>query len=250
MTSVARTDLLGARLRIARVPTTPFVPSDFDHLSGRRPGPVMTAASLLLPGVRAVRRQVQPFADWWQESNARALDAVADGAKLWVALGDSMTLGSGASAPLGGFVGQILARHPGWVCVNLAIYGGRIADLRERALPALAALPTPDIVTLLIGSNDLMKPALRTAAADGLTHLLREVPEGTVVGNQPGTYGAAQALNAAIDAAVASGRVRLADLRDPRARAWGRSTLAADHFHPNDAGYRGIAEIFDEAMFA
>lgn len=208
----------------------------------------MTAASLLLPGVRAVRRQVQPFADWWQHSNARALDAAAAGAKLWVALGDSMTLGSGASAPLGGFVGQLLARHPGWVCVNLAIYGGRIADLRERALPALAALPTPDLVSLLIGSNDLMKPALRATAADDLARLLQEVPRGTVAGNQPGTYGAAQALNAVIDEAVAAGQVRLADLRDPRARSWGRATLAADHFHPNDAGYRGIADIFDEAM--
>lgn len=209
----------------------------------------MTTASLVMPGVRRVQRQVEPFARWWIESNEQALDAVEQGAKLWVALGDSMTLGSGASEPLGGFVGQILARHPGWACINLAIYGGRIADLRDRAMPALASLPTPDKVSMLVGSNDLMKPGLRAVAAGELARLLEEVPVGTVVGNQPGTYGAAIALNTVIDAAVASGRVRLADLRDPRARSWGRSTLAADHFHPNDVGYRGIADIFDEAMF-
>ena len=229
--------------------STPFDPAQFNHLSGRRPGPFMTVASLLVPGVRKVRGEVEPFAQWWIESNARALDAARDGAKLWVALGDSMTLGTGAATPEGSFVGQIMGRHPDWACVNLAIYGGRIADLRARALPALAALPAPDLVTMLIGNNDLMKPGLRAAAADDLARLLQEIPEGTIVGNQPGTYGAALALNAVIDAAVASGRVRLADLRDPRARAWGRDTLAADHFHPNEAGYRGMAAIFEEAMF-
>lgn len=224
--------------------------ADFSHLSGRGSGPFVRLASALLPGVRRVQRQVEPYDRWWTERNLRELQRVHDGAPLWVALGDSMTLGVGASRPELGWVGQLAARHPRWACINLAIYGGRTDDVRERALPVLAALPPAAVVTLLIGNNDVLRKALRQTAAERLRRLLAEVPDGTVVGNQPGTWGGALLLNETIDAALAEqpGRLLLAQLRDPRTRSWNRSSIAPDFFHPNEIGYRGIADVFDDAV--
>lgn len=223
----------------------------FSNLSGRPQGSFVRLASSVLPGVRAVQHQVAPFAAEWNRRNAEILDAVnadPDGAPLWVAIGDSMTLGIGASSPTAGWVGQLADRMPGWRVLNLGINGGRTRDVVDRALPLLESLPhRPELVTLLIGSNDLMSRDHRGELPDLVAELLARLPKGTVVGNQPGTYPAAVALNRMIDDAVATGRMRLADLRDPRTRSW-RGKLAADRFHPDDRGYTGIADIFEEAV--
>jgi hypothetical protein len=80
---------------------------DYDNTSGRPTGPLMTVLQLLLPGVRSVRRQIDPFAEQWARANRAAL--AADG-PLWVALGDSMTQGIGASSFDRGWVGQLADR--------------------------------------------------------------------------------------------------------------------------------------------
>lgn len=223
----------------------------YSNLSGRPQGPVVRFAARLLPGVRSVQNQVEPFADEWRRRNTVVLDAVTadpDEAPLWVAIGDSMTVGIGASSPGRGWVGQLADRMPGWRVLNLGINGGRTRDVVERALPLLESLPrTPDLVTLLIGSNDLMNRERRGQLSDLVPSLLSRLPAGTVVGNQPGSYPAALELNRMIDDAAAAGHVLLADLRDPRTRSW-RGKLAADKFHPSDDGYAGIADIFAEAI--
>lgn len=223
----------------------------FSNLSGRPQGSLVRLAARVLPGVRSVQGQVGPFADEWQRRNAGVLDAVTadpDGAPLWVAIGDSMTVGIGASSPSRGWVGQLADRMLGWRVLNLGINGGRTQEVVDRALPLLASLPrAPDLVTLLIGSNDLMSRARRGELTDLVPSLLSRLPAGTVVGNQPGSYPAALQLNRMIDEAVAAGHVVLADLRDPRTRSW-RGKLAADNFHPGDGGYTGIADIFAEAI--
>lgn len=224
--------------------------TDYSNLSERPRGRFVTLASLVLPGVRSVQRQVLPYAKQWQQRNADVLSgsAAGDAGPLWVALGDSMSLGIGASGPQHGWVGQLASRMPEWRVLNLGINGGRVRDVLERQLPVLESLdPGPALVTVLIGSNDMMNPRLRRSLDADLSELLRRLPAQTVVGNQPGTYPAALRLNAMIDRAVADHRLVLAELRDPRTHSW-RNKLAADRFHPNDHGYAGIAEAFGEAI--
>lgn len=222
--------------------TTEF---DYSNLSGRPSGPVLRLLSRVLPGVRSVQDQVEPYAQAWQEHNRAAL--AADG-PLWVALGDSLTVGIGAASHDRGWVGQLASRMPGWRVVNLAVSGGRVRDVLDRQLPALEALgQEPDLVTLLIGNNDLVSPRLRPALPGDLAELLRRLPPGSVVGNQPATYSAALEVNRLIDDAVAEHGLRLAELRVPRTRNWS-GKLAADHFHPNERGYEGLAAVFGEAI--
>ena len=39
----------------------------------------------------------------------------------------------------------------------------------------------------------------------------------------------------------------IAEFRDRRMRSW-KGKLSIDHFHPNDLGYAGMAEIVAEAL--
>jgi lysophospholipase L1-like esterase len=218
---------------------------EYSNLSGRPPGRFVALASRLVPGVRSVQEQIAPYAAAWQRHNVAAL--AADG-PLWVALGDSMTVGIGAGAYDRGWVGQLAGRMPGWRVVNLAISGGRVRDVVERQLPALEELGVaPDLVTVLVGSNDIMNPRHRPLMAEDNAALLERLPVGTVVGNQPGTFAAALEFNRQIDDAVRDRGLVLAELRNPRTRHW-KGKLAADHFHPNERGYAGMAEIFEEAL--
>jgi lysophospholipase L1-like esterase len=218
---------------------------EYSNLSGRRSGPVVTLASLLLPGVRAVQQQVEPYARAWERHNR---EAVAASGPLWVALGDSMAQGVGASAYDRGWVGQLADSLPEHRLVNLSVYGGRLSDVVERQIPAMRSLGTaPDLVTVVIGSNDLISRRLRSGLPAALAEMLRLLPEGSIVGTQPGGQPGSLEFNRQVDEAAAAGRIRVAEFRDPRTRSW-RGKLSRDHFHPNDRGYAGMAEIVAEAV--
>ena len=218
---------------------------DYSNLSSRPPGRFVTLASRLVPGVRAVQDQIEPYARAWQRDNTAALAATGP---LWVALGDSMSQGIGASAHDRGWVGQMAGRMPGWRVVNLAISGGIVRDVLDRQLPALGDLGVaPDLITVMIGSNDLFNPRYRPQLAADMAELLERLPPGTVVGNQPATFAPALQVNRLIDDAVTRRGLVLAEFRDPRVRSW-RGKLAADYFHPNNLGYAGMAEIMEEAL--
>ncbi|MBD8607059.1 SGNH/GDSL hydrolase family protein [Aeromicrobium sp. CFBP 8757] len=218
---------------------------EYSNLSGRESGPFIRTASLLLPGVRAVQRQVEPYAHAWERHNRAA---AASSGPLWVVMGDSMSQGVGASAYDRGWVGQLAGTLPDHRLVNLSVYGGRVADVVERQIPAMRSLGVePDLVTVVIGSNDLFSRRFRPLLPAALDEMLRELPVGSIVGSQPGGQSASVDFNRRVDEAAAAGRVRVAEFRDPRMRSW-RGRLSADHFHPNDAGYAGMAEIVGEAV--
>jgi lysophospholipase L1-like esterase len=218
---------------------------DYSNLSGRDSGPFIRAAGLLLPGVRAVQRQVEPYARAWERHNRAA--AAASG-PLWVVLGDSMSQGVGASAYDRGWVGQLAGTLPDHRLVNLSVYGGRVSDVVEHQIPAMRALGVePDLVTVVIGSNDLFSRRLRPLLPAALDEMLRLLPRGSIVGTQPGGQTASLEFNRRVDEAAAAGHVRVAEFRDRRMRSW-RGRLSADHFHPNDAGYAGMAAIVGEAV--
>jgi lysophospholipase L1-like esterase len=225
--------------------TEPAALFGYTNISGRPEGQVLRAAGLVLPGVRRVLAQVGPYAQAWQRANSAAL---AEDGPLWVALGDSMTLGLGASAFDNGWVGQlgrVLTRdgRPFRV-VNLAFSGARAADVLDRQLPALRGLPAPpDLVTVLIGANDMLRRRYRDTLPATMALLLAALPGGTVMATLPQPRPPAPAVNALIRRAAAERGLIVADMRRSGPATW-RGRLASDHFHPNDLGYAGIAAGF------
>ena len=226
---------------------------DFDYANrGVRPrGPVLSVLSAAFPGIRAVQEQVEPYAAWWREHNREAARAAGP---LWVALGDSMTLGIGAGAPDRGWVGQLSGRleERGWQhrLVNLGVNGARVEDLLDRQLPALAEL-TADrpaaLVTVVAGSNDVVLRRHRRQLVGRFTELLDRLPDGAVVSNLPNPHREARAVDRLLRQRAEAGRVVLVDMRRDGPRSWwGR--LASDRFHPNEAGYAEMATVVERAL--
>ena len=225
---------------------------DYDNTSAREAGAFMRTLSAVLPGVAAVRAQTEPYAAAWRRANDSAL---AGGGPLWVALGDSMSQGIGASAPDRGWVGQLAdhlasAGRPHRV-VNLSITGARVQDAVDQQLPALRELlalgQVPDLVTVVIGSNDVVSPRLRAGLAERFAELLDGLPHGAVVANLPNPHREARRVEQLLRQREREGRIVVADMRAHGPRSW-RGRLAADRFHPNDAGYAAMAHVFDVAL--
>jgi lysophospholipase L1-like esterase len=222
---------------------------DYSNVNARPPGRFVTVAGWVLPGVRRVQSDVVPFAGAWRRSNR---DALAATGPLWVALGDSLTQGVGAPSYDRGWVGQLRSRladagRPHRV-INLAVSGATTRDVQDRQLPELQTLQ-PDLVTLMIGSNDMMRPSTRREFADRFTAILHTLPPGSIVTTLPNPSRIAAAGNAALERIAADRGLVIAELRDPRLRSW-RGRLAADHFHPNERGYSGLADIIADSVLA
>jgi lysophospholipase L1-like esterase len=219
-------------------------PFPFTGLTGRSNGPVMQTLGRIMPGVAEVQRQVEPYAAAWRTANREALTGWHI---RWIALGDSMTQGIGASSPEAGWVGQLAQRQRVPVdVINLSQSGARVEDVISDQLPAwraLAPAPRGEIVTVLIGSNDVLSPRHRQLLAEAFAELLEQLPAGAIVSSVPSPAGPAKAANELVRAAAAAGDIRgvFPSQLDPG--AW-RGRLAADRFHPNDAGYAMIADTF------
>lgn len=215
----------------------------YDNRTGRPPGRIVRVGGVFLPGIRRVWSNVDPYADAWHAHNLAVLAAGGTG-RRWVVLGDSMSVGIGASAHDRGWVGQLARRLPPLVVVNLAATGARTADVVEQQLPAYDSIGRrdDDLVTVMVGSNDLFGGrAARARLGADYAALVDAVPAGTVVMTLPQPTGVASVANRHVEAAAATGRIRMLDLRLVGPTSW-RGRLAADRFHPNDAGYEAIAD--------
>jgi lysophospholipase L1-like esterase len=225
---------------------------DYSNHSHRPRGPVLSTLSTLVPAVRAVQDQVQPYAVWWESHNRVA---ASGGEPLWVALGDSMTQGIGASAPDRGWVGQLSGRlvARGWDhrLVNLGVNGARVEDLLDRQMPVLEALTAERapaaLVTVIIGSNDIVVRRHRLGLAERFDRMLDLLPDRTVVANLPNPHREARTIDAMLLERAESGRLVLVDIRRDGPRSW-RGRLASDKFHPNDQGYADLATIVERAV--
>lgn len=221
----------------------------YSNRSERPRGPVLSALSAVFPGIRAVQEQVEPYAVWWESHNRRELTRPGP---LWVALGDSMTQGIGASAPDRGWVGQLSERLTarGWDhrLVNLGVNGARVEDVLDRQLPTLEALATPPaLVTVVIGSNDVVVRRHRRGLVERFEQLLDRLPAGALVSNLPNPHREARAVDAMLRQRAAAGRLVLVDMRGDGPRSW-RGRLASDKFHPNDLGYADMARVVERAV--
>lgn len=214
--------------------------------TAKTPSVGMSVTMRLIPGVRRVHDTIVPFARAWDQWNAEALRASGP---LWVALGDSMSQGIGASDITGGWVGQLYSRlaasEAPMRLVNLSTTGARVRDVLGTQLAQLRELGVePDLVTVLVGANDMLRRSRRDAAVGGFRQLLGELPAGrSVVATLPRRNPQSLAIDAMIDSAAAAGLVRIAEMRT-RTVPTLRGTLADDYFHPNEVGYRSIADRF------
>jgi lysophospholipase L1-like esterase len=204
---------------------------------------LMAVISRVVPGVGRIHAQVLPFAQAWREANAAAL---ALEGPLWVALGDSMTQGIGAAGISGGWAGQLAAQLPALRLVNLSVTGARVHDVLAGQLPRMRDLGVrPDLVTVLIGANDMLTRRRRVPAVGQFAALLDAVGDyDTIVATLPSPNKEARAINALIERAAATGRVRVADMRGGLSLRDLRGTLSSDYFHPNERGYAGISAAF------
>lgn len=216
----------------------------FSNLTGRPTGVVTRALGIVMPGVRDVQSQVLPYADAWRVAN---MTAVRGENRRWVAFGDSMTQGIGASDPMHGWVSQLARRVPAAVdVVNLSQSGARVEDLLELQIPAWRALPPTaagEFVTVLIGSNDVMSPVHGRLLPEAFAELLEILPPGAIVASVPSPAGPAREANRHLADAARAGRVHAVPADKLRPSAW-RGRLAGDRFHPNNAGYAMIADLF------
>ncbi|CAN5565271.1 hypothetical protein BH11ACT8_BH11ACT8_23600 [soil metagenome] len=222
----------------------------YANRTGRGPGRIVRALGLVAPGVRRVRGQAEPYAEAWRARNLRALGQPG---RRWFVLGDSMSQSVGATAYDAGWVDQLADRLSTTALlsvVNLSATGARVPDVVHQQVPWLGRIGVgpDDLVTVLVGSNDLFggrahSAMLPTAFGD----LLDRIPPGTVVATLPQPRTAAELANAQIEAAAAAGRVRVVDMRTAGPSSW-RGKLAGDWFHPNDDGYAAIADAFEPVV--
>ena len=160
-----------------------------------------------------------------------------------LALGDSLTFGTGASAETS--YPTVLAGLTGWNVVNAGVSGDTSAQALAR-LPALLAEHQPKLVIVSIGGNDFLR---KLPESDTRTHvhaickqsldagaqvLLVAVPRATV----------AAALGQMTDHALYAEVAK--DLKIPLQReAWGevlaQPDLRADAVHANARGYAQFA---------
>lgn len=208
---------------------------DYDNRNPRRP----TIGGRLLrvvPGVRSVMGQVKPYAEWWREQNLQTL--ASNSGPLWVVLGDSLSQGVGASSVERGWVPLVTKElHSRGVPVrvlNLSFSGARTAEVTGLQLSTLReAGVTPDVVTVMIGSNDLVRRPLRDALPERYRELLAVLPEGTLFATWPG--GALSALAGMVNEhpGIVSVPARFS------------GGVAADRYHPDDRGYANVAAAFE-----
>jgi lysophospholipase L1-like esterase len=175
----------------------------------------------------------------------------------YVALGDSYTIGTSVAAGER-WPDQLVARLPELELVaNLAVNGFTSADVIDVELPRLPALH-PELLTLLIGVNDVVQGVPETVYRGNVAGILDELvgmvganrvlvvttpdytvtPAGADFGD-PATQSAAIRRNNAINSELAAARgIDVVDIHDLSLRAaTNRELVADDGLHPSGAQY-------------
>jgi len=196
----------------------------------------------VLPAVAEIDGQVEPYAEAWDRHNAEAIGASGP---LWVALGDSATQGIGATAWNQSWVMAVLDRlreatGDSWRLVNLAMSGGRFRDVSDTQVPVMNEfLPAPDLVTCVIGSNDMMwRRGNDRVIADAVT-VAESLPVQTLLSRLGGPGKRPSEINRRFREIAAQRDLDLFQVWDwPSAKG----ALADDRIHPSDLGYSYMAD--------
>lgn len=182
----------------------------------------------------------------------------ADAHRLrYVALGDSYTIGTSV-AERERWPNQLAERLPALELVaNLGVNGFTSRDVIEVELPPLAAL-TPDVLTILIGVNDVVQGVPADTYRANVGRILDEAvdqvgadrvivvttpdytvtPAGADYGDPARQSAGIRENNAIITEAAAARGVPVVDIHDISLRAaTDRSLVASDGLHPSGAQY-------------
>ncbi|MGH7326571.1 MAG: SGNH/GDSL hydrolase family protein [Candidatus Rokuibacteriota bacterium] len=186
---------------------------------------------------------------------------------LYVALGDSTVEGVGASRPELNYVSRLTARlrerYPAAQAANLGVGGATSADVMADQLTRAVEL-SPHLVTLSIGPNDITEGVPVRKYERNVATILKALSQKTaavVVVNLLPDLGTTRRFrggphedkvrrltiqfNEALAAAARTHGVEVVDLYTPSREEVPRhpELLAADGYHPSDAGYARWAEL-------
>jgi lysophospholipase L1-like esterase len=191
------------------------------------------------------------YQEWWAAQNEEALAASGP---LWIALGDSIALGIGASAPDRGFVGQLLERlrrsdGRRWQVLNLSVSGARLNDVRRDQLPILGQhVDGAELVTCTAGVNDIFKPGFRHTPGR-LRALMRALPPGSVVATAPHGFllWKTVVFNMILRREARAAGLEVAEVWSHTGPPY-RGKHCADRFHPSDAGHADWCAAYAETL--
>lgn len=165
------------------------------------------------------------------------------GTKL-VALGDSLTFGFGSSS--GHTYPELLGKQLNTTVINLGRNGDTSADVLTRLPQVLEA--RPDIVTIVLGSNDLMQRIPLEKTLQNLEKIFTTLTSAQIMvvygGISPPLVGDNWLM--AIQQLCKEQGVLYAG--DVMKGLWRDQTKMSDNVHPNDAGYAMIAERFYQVL--
>jgi lysophospholipase L1-like esterase len=184
-----------------------------------------------------------------------------------IALGDSLALGTGASAPRNGFMFRaflrVRERHPGSRIDSYAIGGSTASDVLRLQVPRLAHARA-DAVVICVGGNDVARRVDAARFAQTYAKLVARAralqPHAALVccgvpdvGVSPLFTGfdhdavtrLAREDDAAVRAITRRAHAAFADLHAVTQHARGdvNRYFSDDRFHPSDSGYAALADV-------
>lgn len=211
------------------------------------PGRLVRTVGRLIPGVRTSGVQIAEYGKLWHHRNDLAM---IGNNPLWVALGDSLAQGIGASEIDNGYIARLDASDDSLSVVNLSKSGAKIADVLIDQLPLVSLLPRPAVfVTCTVGSNDLLRGINVRATCRSMKLLIGTLPANAVMATVPekGSV-AAKSLNKVIRRECERRDLPVADVG--RALDSWKGRFAADGMHPNDVGHQLWFETFEPFLGA
>ncbi len=188
----------------------------------------------------------------------------------YVALGDSYTIGTSVTEAER-FPNQLVAALPQLELVaNLGVNGFTSRDLIEIELPKLAAL-RPDVVTLLIGVNDVVQGVPAATYTDNVRRILPELvalvgadrivvvsipdytvtPQGAAFGDPAQQSAAIRERNSLMTQLATANDITVVDIYDISLEAGtDRTLVASDGLHPSGSQYGRWVERITPALAA
>ena len=222
-------------------------------------GIIVIALALIMVGLLLkLRGDVAGFKQYWtQQQTVKPEDS-----KVYIALGDSVAQGLGASQPTKGYVGLLAVAlkekyNQPITVINVSVTGAKIKDVIDNQLPQLRALTIPKdaIVTIDIGANDL-KNFNKDVFTGELDELYKQLPKQTVVADIPyfgggrykGREPQAKLASEVVHAVALRYGLRVAAVHQTTQQQDSLFVYAADYFHPNNRGYHNWFEAFWQVL--
>ena len=193
---------------------------------------IILAGLILLAGYKFITSTHQDF------------DNLAAGQRI-VAFGDSLTYGTGASS--GQDYPSQLSKMISRPVINAGVPGDTTATALRRLEKDVLAY-SPDLVLITLGGNDLKNGIAREAAFDNLkmvVNLIHNQGARVIIGGLSIPFRDRGFGKAFRDLADETGVFLIPNILEG---IMGNRQLMSDPIHPNDAGYKIMAERFHEAM--